>query len=88
MVCACQKDNQCQTCKEAKPVEVTVNINGTSMTKSTGNTYANESKVNNLQILAFNAEGVLENYRSVENEMSVTLLSSSGEKFSPEVVFA
>ena len=80
MVCACQKDNQCRTCKEAKPVEVTVNINGTSMTKSTGNTYANESKVNNLQILAFNDEGVLENYRSVDNEMSVTLLASSGEK--------
>ena len=80
MVCACQKDNQCRTCKDAKPVEVTVNISGTSMTKSTGNTYANESKVNNLQILAFNEEGVLENYRSVDNEMSVTLMASSGEK--------
>ena len=80
MLSACQKENQCTSCKESKPVEVTVSINGTSMTRSTGNTYANESKVNNLQILAFNATGELENYRSVDNEMSVTLLSSSGEK--------
>jgi hypothetical protein len=80
IVSACQKENQCETCKEGKPVEVTVSINGTAMSKSTGNTYANESKVSNLQILAFDADGELENYRSVDNEMSVTLLASSGEK--------
>lgn len=78
--CACVKENQCQTCKERKPVEVTVQINGTSMTKTTGNTYANESKVNNLQILAFDANGEIEGYRSIDNETSVTLMSTSGEK--------
>lgn len=77
---ACQKENECKTCNEGKPVEVTVSINGTTMSKSTGNTYANESKVNNLQILAFTASGELESYRSVDNEMSVTMLASSGEK--------
>ncbi|MBR0533340.1 MAG: hypothetical protein IJK19_01455 [Bacteroidales bacterium] len=77
---ACQKENDCKECNEGKPVEVTVSINGTTMSKSTGNSYANESKVNNLQILAFNANGELENYRSIDNEMSVTMLASSGEK--------
>ena len=80
MTCACVKENQCKTCKEGKPVEVTVQINGTTMTKSTGNTYANESKVSNLQILAFDANGEIEGYRSVDNETSVTLMSTSGEK--------
>ena len=80
MTCACVKENQCKTCKEGKPVEVTVQINGTSMTKSTGNSYANESKVNNLQVLAFDANGEIEGYRSVDDATSVTLLSTSGEK--------
>ena len=80
VTCACVKGNQCKTCNEGKPVEVTVQINGTTMTKSTGNTYANESKVNNLQILAFDANGDIEGYRSVDNETSVTLMSTSGEK--------
>ena len=78
--CACSKENQCKSCKEGKPVEVTVQINGTTMTKATGNTYANESKVNNLQILAFDADGNIEAYRSVDNETSVTLMTTSGEK--------
>ena len=56
VICACNKENQCKTCEEGKPVEVTVQINGTTMTKTTGNTYANESKVNNLQILAFDEQ--------------------------------
>lgn len=80
VICACNKENQCKTCEEGKPVEVTVQINGTTMTKTTGNTYANESKVNNLQILAFDANGDIEGYRSVNNETSVTLMSTSGEK--------
>lgn len=80
IICSCQKETQCRSCKEGKPIEVTVNINGTAMSKSTGNTYANESKVNNLQILVFDGEGNIENYRSVDNEMSVTLLAASGEK--------
>lgn len=80
MTCACQKENQCRTCDESRPVEVTVSINGSSMTKVTGNPYANESKVNNLQILAFNDAGELEGYRNVDNEMSVTLMASSGRK--------
>jgi hypothetical protein len=79
-VCACQKESQCKSCNENKPVEVTVSIRGTAMSKSTGNTSANESKVNSLQILAFDADGRIESYRSVENEMSVTLLATSGEK--------
>lgn len=79
-VCACQKENQCKSCNERKPVEVTVNINGTAMSKSTGNSDTNESKVNDLQILAFDADGQVESYRRVENGMSVTLLASSGEK--------
>jgi len=77
---ACQKENDCTVCSKGEPVEVTVSIDGTGMSKSTGNSYANESKVNNLQILAFNANGELENYNSVDNEMSVTMLASSGEK--------
>jgi len=80
IVCACQKENQCRTCEEGKPVEVTVSINGTSMTRSTGNTYSNESKVNNLQIIAFDANGDKEGYRSVNNETSVTLTTTSGQK--------
>lgn len=84
-LCACNKETECRTCKEGRPVEVTVQINGTTMTKSTGNTYANESKVNNLQIMAFNAAGDLESYiakdkEELTNELSVKLVASSGEK--------
>lgn len=80
ITCACDKENQCKPCREGKPVEVTVQINGSSMTKATGNTYANESKVNSLQVLAFDANGEIEAYRSVDNEMSLTLTATSGEK--------
>lgn len=77
-VCSCNKSEVAQT--KGKPVEVTVQINGSSMTRTVGNTYANESKVNTLQILAFNASGQLEGYKAVSKEMSVTLMASAGQK--------
>ena len=80
LVCSCNKEEQVGKEVNGKPVEVTVQINGTAMTKSTGNTYAIESKVNNLQILVFNGTGELEGYESVNEAMSVTLMASAGEK--------
>ena len=80
-VVGCQKKDDCP-CNTAsdQSVSVTVQVQGTTMTKASGVEYADEARVSNLQILAFNAYGELESYVTVDNETSATLLASSGQK--------
>ena len=64
-----------------RPVTITVSVSGpkTVATKATSVTYANESKVNNVQVYIFN-NGDLENYTSIDNQSTVELSATSGER--------
>lgn len=64
---------------ENKPVEVNVTILGTTPTRSTSVTYANESKVENLQVYVFN-DGKLEDYKDAGAAMTVQLTATSGQR--------
>lgn len=65
--------------ESGKPVEVIVSVNGGSSTKAIDVTYADESKVNSLQVLVFNGEN-LEAYKSVSGQMTAVVPAESGEK--------
>ena len=63
---------------DGKKVDVTISIQGTpDATKATGTTYADESRVNSLQVFVFNGEA-LEDYKSADNAMSVIISATSG----------
>lgn len=64
---------------DGTPVEVTVSINGAPGTKATDVTYANESKVNTLQVFVFNGED-LEAHRSVSNSLMALIPATAGER--------
>jgi hypothetical protein len=64
---------------EGSPVEVTVTVMGAPGTKATGTTYADESKVNSLQVFVFNVND-REAYRSVSGAMSALVPATSGER--------
>ena len=55
-------------------VEVTVSIRGSRSTKAIEPVYANESKVNNLQVFVFNGDA-LEAHRSVNNSFMALIPS-------------
>lgn len=61
-----------------KPVEVTVSITSVP-TRATGATYADESRVNGLQIFVFNGDD-REAYRNVVNSMTALIPATSGER--------
>ena len=64
---------------DGKPVEVNVTILGTVPTRATAVTYANESKVANLQVYVFN-EGKLEDYQDAGAAMTAQLTATSGKR--------
>jgi hypothetical protein len=64
---------------DGKPVEVNVTILGTAPTRATSVTYANESKVTNLQVYVFN-NGKLEDYQDAGAAMTAQLTATSGER--------
>lgn len=64
---------------DGKPVEVNVTILGTAPTRATAVTYANESKVANLQVYVFN-EGKLEDYQDAGAAMTAQLTATSGQR--------
>ena len=64
---------------DGKPVEVNVTILGSAPTRATSVTYANESKVSNLQVYVFN-NGRLEDYRDAGASMTAQLTATSGER--------
>lgn len=64
---------------DGKPVEVNVTILGTAPTRATAVTYANESKVANLQVYVFN-DGKLEDYQDAGAAMTAQLTATSGQR--------
>lgn len=77
---ACNKNPEVVTPSEGKKVDVTVSIQGApSMTKATGTTYANESKVNNLQVFVFNGEQ-LEGHNSVNEKLQAVVAATAGQR--------
>ena len=74
--CSCDRE---KAVPDGKPVEVNVTILGTAPTRATSVTYANESKVNNLQVYVFN-DGKLEDYRNAGEAMTAQLTATSGKR--------
>ena len=74
-LCSCDRE---KAVPDGKPVEVNVTILGTG-TRATSVTYANESKVNNLQVYVFN-DGKLEDYRNAGEAMTAQLTATSGKR--------
>ena len=64
---------------DGKPVEVTVSIQGAPGTRATETTYANESKVNTLQVFVFAGDD-REAYKSVASAMQALIPATSGER--------
>ena len=73
---SCQREN---TSTDGKPVEVNVTILGTAPTRATSVTYADESKVGNLQVYVFN-DGKLEDYQDAGAAMTAQLTATSGQR--------
>ena len=73
---SCQRENMGT---DGKPVEVNVTILGTAPTRATDVTYANESKVGNLQVYVFN-DGQLEDYQDAGEAMTAQLTATSGKR--------
>ena len=63
-----------------KPVDFTVSILGGPQTRATATTYADESRVNNLQVFVFDESGALEDYRDAGAAMTATLSATSGQR--------
>lgn len=80
MLASCNKEMGTQMDGPMKMVDATVQIVGTPTTRVTDATYADESKVNDLQVYVFDAEGALENYYPAGAATSVTVTVSAGEK--------
>lgn len=76
---SCQKEAGAGPAREASPVEVTVSVQGAPATRATGTTYADESKVNSLQVFVFNVND-REAYRSVTGAMSALVPATAGER--------
>ena len=75
--CSCDRE---KAVPDGKPVEVNVTILGTGpSTRATAVTYADESKVNNLQVYVFN-DGKLEDYRNAGEAMTAQLTATSGKR--------
>lgn len=73
---SCQREN---APADGKPVEVNVTIQGTAPTRATEVQYADESRVENLQVYVFN-DGNLEDYRNAGESMTAQLTATSGTR--------
>ena len=78
LLAGCNKENVSSE-KEGSPVEVTVSIVGDASTRATGTTYADESKVNSLQVFVFNNND-REAYRSVTGAMQALVPATAGQR--------
>ena len=66
--------------QEGDRADFTIEVMGSLMTRSTGNTGENEGKVNNLQVLVFDDHGIMETYKSADGVTAMNLTSTSGPK--------
>ena len=76
---SCNREVSPSVGSEGKPVEVTVSIMGAPSSRATDTKYADESKVDSLQIFVFNGDD-REAYRNVKNTMSALIPATSGER--------
>lgn len=75
---SCNKDRGASVPGEGRPVEFNVSIQGAPSTRATGTTYADESKVNDLQVFVFDETGALQDYKAAGAAMTATLSATSG----------
>ena len=77
---SCNKQDVKLSTDESHNCMVTVTIRGTDAeTKTVGNIGSNETKVNNLQVFAFNGNN-LEDYASTNNSLTATLAATTGSR--------
>lgn len=77
---SCNKPSELAKPGEGRPVEVTVSINGANDTKAVNTSYADESKVNSLQVFVFNGDN-LENVPKFESGVLQTIVpATAGER--------
>lgn len=77
---SCNKDRGASIPGEGRPVEFNVSIQGAPVTRATGTTYADESKVNDLQVFVFDETGALQDYKAAGAAMTATLSATSGTR--------
>ena len=77
---SCNKDRGASIPGEGRPVEFNVSIQGAPVTRATGTTYADESKVNDLQVFVFDEAGALQDYKAAGAAMTATLSATSGTR--------
>ena len=75
---SCSKDRGATPSPDGRPVDFNVSIQGTPSTRATGTTYADESKVNDLQVFVFDETGALQDYKAAGAAMTATLSATSG----------
>ena len=75
---SCNKDRGAATSPDGRPVDFNVSIQGAPSTRATGTTYADESKVNDLQVFVFDETGALQDYKAAGAAMTATLSATSG----------
>lgn len=76
---SCNKEQGDPTPGDGLPVEITVSIQGAPVSRAVGTTYADEARVNSLQVFVFNGDD-REAYRSVTGAMNALVPAESGEK--------
>ena len=76
---SCNKEPGPSDVADGKSIEVTVTIQGAPSTRAVGTTYADEAKVNTLQVFVFNAND-REAYRNVSGAMTALVPATSGER--------
>lgn len=62
------------------PCEVTVAITGEPMSKAVSNSSANESRVNHMQVLIFDEQGDIVDYKDAGAVISTSVLTTTGRK--------
>ena len=76
---ACIKNYSQKDLEDGHKVEVTVTIRQDAGSRASGTTYSEESRVNSLQVFAFNGNA-LEDYKYVTSSLTATLAATSGER--------
>ena len=80
ILAACQREPRpAETVPEGLPAEVTVRIDNAWTTRATDINYADESKVNTLQVFVFKGDD-REAYRSVSQSLQASVPATSGER--------
>jgi hypothetical protein len=75
---SCTKEQGTRSDADGRPVDFNVSIHGAPPTKATGTTYADESRVSDLQVFVFDEDGTLQDYKAVGAAMTATLSATSG----------